>query len=152
MENHYPRHTVAATALITNDEGMVLMVRHPRRGWELPGGKIEEGESIIDGLKREILEEAGVQVEIDTLTGIYSNIFRSLVILPFLGRWVSGNLATSEESLECVWVSREEVLARITHPAIYDRTKDMLAFSGKIIHKAYKPDPYVVVQEVSFNG
>jgi 8-oxo-dGTP diphosphatase len=152
MENHYPCHIVAATALISNEEAMILMVRHPRRGWELPGGKIEEGESIIDGLRREILEEAGVQVEIDTLTGIYSNILRNLVILPFVGRWVSGNLTTSAESIECVWVSRDEVLARITHPAIYDRTRDMLAFSGKIIHKAYRPDPYKVIQEVTFNG
>jgi 8-oxo-dGTP diphosphatase len=152
LDNHFPRHIVAATACITNLKGKVLMVRNPTRGWELPGGQIELGESVIDGLKREILEEAGVEAEIDTLTGLYSNISRNLVVLTFRGRWVSGSLTTSEETIECDWVPQVEVLARITHPAIHDRTQDMLAFSGKIVHRAYILEPYQILQEVSFNG
>lgn len=46
-------------------DGKFLMVRNPKRnGWEMPGGKIEEGESIEDAAKRECLEESGYEVEV----------------------------------------------------------------------------------------
>ncbi len=42
-----------------------LMVRNPKRnGWEMPGGRIESGESIEDAAKRECIEESGYDVEI----------------------------------------------------------------------------------------
>lgn len=42
-----------------------LMVYNPRReGWEMPGGKVEEGESYIEAARREFLEESGMEVAI----------------------------------------------------------------------------------------
>ena len=42
-----------------------LMVFNPKRnGWEMPGGKIEAGESVIDGAKREYLEESGYAIDV----------------------------------------------------------------------------------------
>ncbi|MDN5357287.1 MAG: 8-oxo-dGTP diphosphatase [Candidatus Methanomethylophilaceae archaeon] len=35
-----------------------------RNGWEMPGGKVEKGESIVDAAKREFAEEAGYEVNI----------------------------------------------------------------------------------------
>jgi 8-oxo-dGTP diphosphatase len=41
-------------------EGRFIMVYNPKRkGWEMPGGKIEEGESEIEAMKREFMEEVG---------------------------------------------------------------------------------------------
>jgi len=45
--------------------GEFLMVFNPKRnGWEMPGGKIETGESVTDGAKREYLEESGYSIRI----------------------------------------------------------------------------------------
>ena len=42
-----------------------LMVFNPKRnGWEMPGGKIEAGESVVDGAKREYLEESGYTIDV----------------------------------------------------------------------------------------
>ena len=44
--------------------GHVVFVRHPERGWEIPGGHLNAGESPEDALIREVLEETGLEVEI----------------------------------------------------------------------------------------
>src|SRR5882672_5150546 len=124
-------HIVAACALISNAGGEILMVRHPTRGWEIPGGQIEEGESLTEGLQREIREEAGISIEIGVLTGVYSNIKApTKVIFTFLGSYLSGDLTPSPESTEVRWIKRDQVLALVTHRALYDRISDALRFTG----------------------
>lgn len=60
------RFTVTAGALIFNDAGQILLLKHRFRGgsgWGLPGGFLEAGEQPLDALKRELLEEIGMEVE-----------------------------------------------------------------------------------------
>jgi len=64
------KHIVAITALIKNQKGdRFLMLKRNKNEiaypgkWALPGGKIEKGEKIIDVLKREVLEETGLEIE-----------------------------------------------------------------------------------------
>ena len=143
-----PQHIVAVTALIRDRQSKVLMVRHPRRGWEPPGGQVEEGESLIEGLQREVQEETGVIASIGALVGVYSNIKPpAKVILCFLGERMAGELRTSSESPEAEWVAQDDVLRRVTHPAIYGRVKDMLEFSGRVVYRVYTIDPYQVHEE-----
>jgi ADP-ribose pyrophosphatase YjhB (NUDIX family) len=85
-----PRHIVAVAGLVTNAEDRILMIRGPRRGWEFPGGQVEEGESLIDALKREIDEETGIQVEVGKLVGVYSNLKAHIVVCDFLCTPISG--------------------------------------------------------------
>ena len=63
-------HLVSVAALVRNDEGQILLVNSPWRGWEYPGGLIEPGETFETALRREIREEAGVEVEIERFVGI----------------------------------------------------------------------------------
>lgn len=143
-----PKHIVSAAALVTNEYDEILLVRTPRRGWEFPGGQIEKGETIIDGLQREIQEESGITAAIDKLIGIYSNIKKPpKVMYGFIGRAVTGTLTTSSETVDVKWVPRESVLALITHPAVYDRMNDMLEFSGQIIYRVYRNNPYEVIEQ-----
>ena len=74
LENReLPYHLLSACGLVRRD-GLVLLVRNPRRGWELPGGTVEQGETVTEALKREIYEESGVLSEPECLTGIYQNL------------------------------------------------------------------------------
>lgn len=43
-------------------DGMLLWVQHPQRGWEVPGGKVDPGETPLQSLHRELLEETGCLV------------------------------------------------------------------------------------------
>lgn len=80
-KGEFPRHIVAAAALITNPEGRVLMTRHPVRGWEFPGGQVEEGESVLQALEREIMEETGITVSLGPLVAVSSNVAQPTKVL-----------------------------------------------------------------------
>lgn len=65
MRIAHARFTVTAGALIFNDAGQVLLLKHRFRvgsGWGLPGGFLEKGEQPIDALRRELREEIGLEV------------------------------------------------------------------------------------------
>lgn len=144
----HPKHIVAVSGMVHHPNGKILMIRSPRRGWEFPGGQVEEGENLIEALQREIQEESGATTSIGSLVGIYSNIKSPVkVMFGFLADYVSGELTTSEESLETKWVERDSVLQRISNPVIYDRVKDMLDFSGRVIYRIYTTNPYQVCEQ-----
>lgn len=66
MRLTHTRFTVTAGAIIFNNKGEVLLLKHRFRagsGWGLPGGFLEKGEQPIDALQRELLEEIGLDVE-----------------------------------------------------------------------------------------
>ncbi len=56
--------SVSVKALIVDDEGKFLMVKENNGVWDLPGGRLENSEAILDALKRECLEEIGVEIEV----------------------------------------------------------------------------------------
>ena len=60
------RFTVTAGAVILNDKGEVLLLKHrfrPGSGWGLPGGFMEKGDQPIDALRRELREEIALEVD-----------------------------------------------------------------------------------------
>ncbi len=136
-------HIVAVGGFVLNAHGQVLLIESPRYGdWEFPGGQVEEGETLTEALKREILEETGITVKVKSLIGIYSNTRRpSILNLDFSCEYISGEPKISNESLRVEWVERDSVLSKIKRDAIYGRMKNMLEFSGSVIYRAYFVDP-----------
>ena len=126
-------HLVSVAALVTNDKGEVLLVNSPWRGWEYPGGLIEPGESFEAALKREILEESGVEIEITGFVGICKNVARDIVNIDFTARYTGGELTTSEESTEVGWFAPEKALEMITFPLTKKRLINMLS-GDKTVH------------------
>ncbi|MGH2499153.1 MAG: NUDIX hydrolase [Candidatus Limnocylindria bacterium] len=64
---------LGAAVVLLNARGEVLLVRHSygRHNWELPGGLSEPGESVADTATREAMEEIGVDVRLERISGIY---------------------------------------------------------------------------------
>lgn len=140
-----PKHIVATGALVSNSAGEVLLIDSPWRGWEFPGGQVEEGEDIVSALKREVMEETGVEITVGSMVGMYTNLTHSVLITTFLADYVSGELTTSKESLQVKWVSRQQALADVTHPTVHMRLQDMLDYNGSTVYRAYTIEPYKLV-------
>jgi ADP-ribose pyrophosphatase YjhB (NUDIX family) len=103
-------HSVSVAGVITDDHGQVLLIqRHDNHHWEPPGGVLELAESIHDGLRREIREETGLDVEPVTLTGVYKNITRGIVALVFKCKVTGGHLAANDEVTAFRWASESDV-------------------------------------------
>ncbi len=66
MTFSHPRFSVTAGAIITDERGRVLLLKHrfrPGSGWGIPGGYINKGEQAEDALRRELREEAGLELK-----------------------------------------------------------------------------------------
>jgi 8-oxo-dGTP diphosphatase len=90
--------------VVEGERGVLLAVRRELRGWELPGGTVDPGESDAEALRREIAEEVGVEVDVGDLVGTYVRTgFRPHVARVYRCRVVSGTPGRSDESSEVGW-------------------------------------------------
>lgn len=145
-----PTHLVSVAGLVTNDEGKILLVNSPWRGWEYPGGLIEPGETFQQALHREIKEEAGVDVEITGFVGICKNIGKDIVNIDFKCKYIGGELTTSEESTEVIWATPEEAFSLITFPLTKKRLQNMLSGNTDATLFCFQRDPFDVVEDQDF--
>lgn len=116
-----PKHIISAAAVVQNDDHKILLLRGPRRGWEMPGGQVEEGESLSAAAIRETKEETGIDIEIVRFCGIFQTVDRSICNTLFLARPIGGEFMTSSESLEIGYFSLEEAMNMVTWKNFKDR-------------------------------
>ena len=109
-----PKHIVSAATIVLNDKREILLIKGPLRGWEMPGGQVEEGESLKEAAIRETKEETGIDVEIIKFCGIFQNVRKSICNTLFLARPVRGECTTSSESLEVGFFPIDEALKMVT--------------------------------------
>ncbi len=85
--------TLGVFAAIFDKEGRILCVRmnYATHAWTTPGGRVELGESPLDALKREVLEESGLEVVPEELVGVYSKPHKNDIVLFFRARVVAQN-------------------------------------------------------------
>lgn len=104
-----PRHSVSVTGIVIRDDERVLAIKRCDDGqWVPPGGVLELEESPADGVAREVLEETGVKVEAEELTGVYKNMRLGVVTLAFRCRVIGGEPHPSNEARQVAWVTVEE--------------------------------------------
>ncbi len=111
---------LSAGGVIIIDKKVLLIKRktEPKRGkWSVPGGVINLGEKIEDGLKREILEETGLNVEVKELIDIIERVFKDnkgkivyhYVILDYLCKYISGDMKASSDAEDLVLAGMDEL-------------------------------------------
>ncbi|KOU84765.1 MULTISPECIES: NUDIX hydrolase [unclassified Streptomyces] len=110
-----PLHSVSVAGAVLREDGRLLAIRRADNGtWELPGGVLELTEAPEAGVRREVMEETGIEVQVQELTGVYKNTTRGIVALVFRCKPSGGTERTSEESTAVAWLTPDEVAAQMS--------------------------------------
>jgi ADP-ribose pyrophosphatase YjhB (NUDIX family) len=120
---------VAVTVFVLDDQDRVLLIRRTDNGlWALPGGGQDFGEYIADTAVRETREEAGIDIEVIDVVGIYTNPnhvveysdgeVRQQFSICFRARYLHGEPTTSAETSAVRWVMYDELDLLPIHPSM----------------------------------
>ncbi|MFK7694484.1 NUDIX hydrolase [Paenibacillus sp. HJGM_3] len=135
------KFTVSASVIALNENDEILLIRNPFRGWEMPQGLMEEGETIEDCAIREVREETGLEVRLTRFCGVYHNRTRDVVNFTFLASPVGGVLRTSAESLEVGYFPMEQVLRLVTWGNFRERIERVFQLAQEPRHM---PEPFLI--------
>ncbi|PBC77093.1 ADP-ribose pyrophosphatase YjhB (NUDIX family) [Streptomyces sp. TLI_235] len=127
----------SVVAVVQDDAGRVLLIHKTDNGlWALPGGGHDVGEFVADTVVREVREETGIDVEVVTVTGLYTDPghlmayddgeVRQQFSICFRARLIGGDLRTSEESKEVRWVDPADLGGLDIHPSMRLRIQHAL--------------------------
>jgi 8-oxo-dGTP diphosphatase len=121
MKRDYPDRPIIGVGAVIVSQGRALLVRRntePLKGeWSVPGGVLELGENLHDGVRREILEETGLQVEPQQVLEVFDSIFNDgdgrtqyhYVLIDYLCRVVDGDARAGSDVSQVRWVTEEEL-------------------------------------------
>lgn len=133
----YPDRPIVGVGAVIFYEGRVLLVKRgtaPMLGeWSLPGGALEIGETLIEGVRREVLEETGLLVEAVTMIEVFDRIARDeagrvqyhYVLVDYLCRITGGIAACASDAVDLRWAAPDELDA-------------VAPFTREVILKAWK--------------
>ncbi|MFF1376781.1 NUDIX domain-containing protein [Streptomyces sp. NPDC058308] len=119
----------SVTAVVLDDAGQLLLIHKTDNDlWALPGGGHDIGERVGDTVVREVLEETGITVEIDSIVGLYTDPqhvlayddgeVRQQFSICFRAHPTGGSLRTSSESKEVRWVDPTDLDDLDIHPSM----------------------------------
>ena len=99
-----------AVAVLLEREGQVLMGRRSRHSaspgkWSFPAGFVDRGERGEDAAMREVREETGLIVRLDSLLGLYSATGQTVVLVAYAGTVLGGTLAPADDVTDLQYVA-----------------------------------------------
>jgi ADP-ribose pyrophosphatase YjhB (NUDIX family) len=128
-----PRHSVSVTGVVLRDDGRVLAIQRSDDGrWVPPGGALELDETLVDGVTREVLEETGIKVQAEQLTGVYKNMRLGIVTLAFRCSVIGGSTHPTSEAAKVAWLTVDEA-TRDMPEARAVRVTDALSDDGPYV-------------------
>lgn len=114
---------IPVTCALIFSEGKVLATRRSQTmdlpgKWELPGGKVEEGESPEECLKREIQEELSIEIEIfEKLSPAdFTYPGKTIRLIPMAAYWTGGQLHLAEHD-QMIWLEKKDLISLDWAPA-----------------------------------
>lgn len=123
MKRDYPDRPIIGVGAVIVSQGRALLVRRatePLKGeWSVPGGVLELGEKLHDGIRREVLEETGLEVEPQEVLEVFDSIFNDqqgrtqyhYVLIDYLCTVIRGEACARSDVSEVTWVSEDELTA-----------------------------------------
>jgi 8-oxo-dGTP diphosphatase len=120
MRREYPEHPIVGVGAILIDGNSVLLVKRgkePLKGeWSVPGGAVELGESLEEAVRREVLEETGLEIKTEGIVEVLDRIHCEdglvkfhYVLVDFLCRVTGGRLTSGSDAADARWLEREEL-------------------------------------------
>ena len=116
-------YRISAKALILDDQKRFLLVREENGLWEIPGGGIDHGEHPIETIKREIMEEMGLEVldvnptiQYFVIAKALDNVWKSSVF--YLTKLKNLEFTPTEECKEIRFFTKEEAERVDTYPVV----------------------------------
>lgn len=121
MTRRFPERPIVGVGGIVIGPAGVLLVRRgqpPLAGeWSLPGGGVEVGETLADALKREVREEAGLEIEVGPLLDVFDRIHLDAdgrveyhyVLIDYLCRPIGGTLCCGTDAADARWVASADL-------------------------------------------
>jgi ADP-ribose pyrophosphatase YjhB (NUDIX family) len=116
---HYAASAPTVSAFLLDDEGRILLARRgvePDKGqWDVPGGFLGEGEDPLDGLRRELREEAEIEIEVGDFVGVFADTYgygdeeRHVLNLVWEARIASGEPTPHDDVAELRWFARDSL-------------------------------------------
>lgn len=116
------RTRIVVTALIKSGNKYVFIKKKGEDMYHLPGGAVEENEDVIEALKREVLEECGIEikniepVDFVFIKGIHDGVDSQSIYLRFTANYLKGELKTGEETSEVVALTPDEIIKTNQNP------------------------------------
>lgn len=104
------RFTVSAAGLVLNEQGKILVLNHvlrPFSGWGLPGGFVDHGETAEAAIRRELMEETGI--ELSDLKMYCVTIINKHVEFFFTAKSIGEPRVLSREIIELGWFSADDL-------------------------------------------
>ena len=128
QESKMAEFKVALKAIIQKDGKILVLKRSCEEDvfaelWDIPGGKIEYGEKTIDGIKREVFEETGLDVEIEFRPwSLWSFMTpakeRQTVGITLLAKYFGGEVKLSNEHTDYKWIYPSEFADMSADPSL----------------------------------
>jgi len=144
--NEQPKHMVAVSAIVKNEKGHILMVRTHLRSdtWEIPGGFVEAGESLDAAVCREFLEETGIVIRPQGVTGVYYNEKLQVLSVVFNAEYISGDIRIQpEEILEAKFLDLNDsaIDEYVARPHLKSRIRDAINAVHSVPYESWNLNP-----------
>ena len=127
--------TIGAFGIIFDEQKRVLLVhRRDYDLWNLPGGTLEDFESPVNAVKREVREETGLEIEVSKLLGVYNKENKNDMAFSFLCKVVSGEITLNDEADKIEYFDVNKLPSN-TVPKQVERIMDALSSPSEVIFK-----------------